>query len=243
MKTIERTKILLNAADYGSGDLDVDEGAIFITGTAISARWNKLPKHKVTAYGAGTYTRFTIDFSGATAVNNGAHTITLKNLRAGAVDKQITYTFWGDATATVGEVGAAFSAFFQSLPGSSQWSWVSYGANILIVDLVDDEYASGAYVTDITGLGVTNAAPVPPVGAGDAAGLSGYSAALDYDKYELWEEGTFLENDRDIPCLFHDTIYVDTLDADFPTDWTAVIEQGGVAAVADHVKYSEVPSA
>jgi hypothetical protein len=243
MKTIERNIILLNDADYAASDLAVAEGSLAIAGTPISARWNKLIKQAITAYTAGSYNRFVIDFSGITPLNEGGHALTLKNLRVGAPDKEIKFVVWGDANATASEIAAAFNAYFLSLPGTSQWRHVGFAANVLTIDLIDADYGVGSYETDIVGIAVTNTAPVLPVGGVDAASLDGYDVTKTYTKYELFEEGTFVEDSRDIACSFHDTIYVDVTDADFINDWAAVVEQGGVAAVAAHVNYTEVPSA
>lgn len=242
MKKISRNTLLRNS--YTSNDLAVAAGVLSLAGTPLSILWNKLKGYKVESYAAGAYSSISITLGGITALSNGAHRIVLKNTNPNAVQREIVLVVYGDGTATASEVAANFNnqVINQSTPNSA-FQWVSFGGNVLVVQLVDATYADIAIETDITGLTSVITAATLPVGDVDAATLPGYSAAVDYDKYTFQEEGTYRDGNNDIPVLYEDVVYIDDTLTAMATDHTAVVVMSAApTTVAGLRAYLQVPA-
>lgn len=226
MRTISRNKILLNA--YSSNDLTVSStGKLAIASTPVSIIWKKLFGHKKESYAAGSYATIAIDFSGITAVSNGPHRVELRNNNTQAIQRKIERVVYGDASATAAEIGQAFADQFQEQSGpNSLFEYVSYNTStkVLTIRLNDTTYSAISLVSDITGIASTVTAAVEPIGSTDAATVSGYNPAVQYDKFTFQEEGTINEDGRDIPVLFEDVVYVETSLTAFTTDYNASVK-------------------
>lgn len=226
MRTIPRNKILLNA--YTGNDMTVSAaGKLAIANTPVSIIWKKLFGHKKESYAAGSYAEIAINFSAITPVSNGPHRIELRNNNTQAIQRKIERVVYGDASATEAEIGQAFADKFQEQSGpNSVFEYVSYNTvtKVLTIRLKDSTYPAVSILSGITGLTSTITPAVLPVGSSDAANVSGYNPAAQYDKFTFQEEGTINEDGRDLPVLFEDVVYVETSLAAFTTDYDASVK-------------------
>ena len=238
MKKIVRNIILRNA--YTSGQFAVATGKLALAATPLSIVWKNLKGYKIETYTAGNYGAVALDFSAITPVSNGAHRLTIKNTNPGSLQREAVFIVYGDATATLAEIAAAFNAKVLAQNGpNSVFKWVSFAANVLTIGLEDPTYADITFETDIVGLTATTTAPVLPVGASDAEGVSGYVAGTQYDKYTFHEEGTYREGNNDVPVIFEDVVYVDDSLSVFTSEAADVLTVN-VTTVAELKEYVEV---
>lgn len=240
MQVIDKTKILLNA--YTSTDISVANGVLEIANTPVSVKWKDVEDVKVESYAAGTKGQAAIDFSSVSYDPNSPVRVVLRNTKTG---EELPIVVYGDAAPTDVEIAAQYSTQLGMYIGVSNFKFISNVSEVVTVELDDAAYSNIFADTNVATLtvadgNITLTPAVVAVGAGDAANLSGYNPAFQYDKYTIDVKATLDVNGQGTVVTHRHVVYVkDTLTA-FATDWAAVVAQGGVAAVADLTPYTAV---